>query len=73
MFTPHGTFSPVQLLPFIFILPLIAFWLWMFRAMIDNDDLPPSAKETWTFAFIILNAFAAVIYYVNVFKDENRR
>ena len=73
MFTPHGTFSLVQLLPLIFILPLIAFWIWMFRAMIDNDDLPPSAKETWTFAFIILNVFAAVIYYVNVFKDENRR
>src|SRR5260221_5260730 len=53
MFTPHGTFSPAQLLPFIFILPLIAFWIWMFRPMIDNADLPPSAKETWTFAFII--------------------
>lgn len=73
MFTPHGTFSPVQLIPLIVVLPLLAFWAWMFRDMIDNRDLPPRAKETWTFAFIILNVFAAAIYYANVYLNRDRR
>jgi hypothetical protein len=49
----------------------LAFWGWMFRDMVTNDDLPSSAKENWTFAFILLNVFAAVIYYANVYRNRH--
>lgn len=73
MFTPHGTFSPVQLIPLVFIVPLIVFWLWMFRDMLNNEDLPPGVKENWTWAFILLNVFAAAIYFGGIFQRRNRR
>lgn len=73
IFAPHGTFSPAQLLPLLLILPLLVFWIWMFRDMLGNDDLPPNAKESWTFAFILLNVFAAVIYYANIYRFRSKR
>ena len=63
-------FSLDKLIPLIFILPLIAFWIWMFRAMLKNDDLPDSAKNGWILAFIVLNVFAAVIYYVQEYRTR---
>ncbi len=70
MFSTHGTFSPVQLIiPMIVLLLCLAFWGWMFRDMIENDDLPSSAKENWTFVFILLNVFAAAIYYSTVYSS----
>lgn len=69
MFTPHGTFSPDQLiLPLIILVVGLAFWGWMFRDMMSNENLPPSAKQSWTFVFILLNVFAAVIYYVQEYR-----
>ena len=63
----------VQLIPLIIILPLLAFYLWMFRDMAENDNLPsnssppltwpPTSKYGWTVAFIFLNVFAALMYY----------
>ena len=71
MFSPHGTFSPIQIiLPTTLILVCLAFWGWMFRDMVGNDDLPGSAKENWTFAFIIFNVFAAVVYYNLVYRNR---
>lgn len=72
MFTPHGTFSPVQLIiPLIVLLLALSFWGWMFRDMLDNAELPSSAKENWTFAFVLLNVFAAVIYYSTVYRNRH--
>jgi hypothetical protein len=72
MFTPHGSFSPVQLiLPMIIFVPALAFWGWMFRDMLNNDNLPSSAKNGWMFAFILLNIFAAVIYYVQEYRSRH--
>lgn len=51
------------------VLPLLAFWAWMFRAMISNDYLPENAKNTWTFMFVLLNVFAAVIYYATEYRN----
>ena len=51
-------------------LPLLVFWAWMFREMINNDNLPNDTKSYWTFLFIFLNIFAAMFYYVNVYKDR---
>lgn len=54
--------NPLFSLPFV--LPLIAFWLWMFRDMTNNDRLTSSEKYTWTWLFIFLNVFAAVFYFI---------
>jgi len=51
-------------------LPLLVFWAWMFREMINNDNLPNDTKSYWTLLFIFLNIFAAMFYYVNVYKDR---
>lgn len=71
MFTPHGTFSPDQLiLPLTVLFVGLAFWGWMFRDMLNNDNLPESAKNSWTFAFVLLNVFAAIIYYVQEYRNR---
>jgi len=46
------------------ILPVIVFYLWMFRDMTNNDDLPASAKYNWTLALIFLNVAAAIFYFI---------
>ena len=63
--------SPMQWLPLVLIIPVIIFWVWMFRDMLKNDSLSDTARSTWTVAFIFLNAFAAVFYYV--YEYRNRR
>ncbi len=62
------------LVPFLFIIPLIIFWLMMFRDMLDSDSLPNlvtgDAKTDWTLAFVFLNVFAAVLYYSVVYRNR---
>jgi hypothetical protein len=71
MFTPHGVFSPVQLIgPLGLLVVALAFWGWMFRAMITNDDLSADEKQNWTFLFVLLNIFAAAIYFANVYRNR---
>ena len=68
---PTGSeFSPVQLLPLLLVIPLIAFWIWMFRDMLNNRDLSDTAKSGWTIAFIFLNAFAAIFYYAYEYRNK---
>jgi len=33
--------------------------------------LSADEKHNWTFAFILLNVFAAVIYYSNVYRSRH--
>jgi hypothetical protein len=61
---------PSIIIPLIIILPLIVFWLWMFRDMINNDNLPSSSKDYWLLAFIFMNVFAAVFYYVTEYRKR---
>ena len=63
-------FSLAQLLPLLFVIPLIVFWAWMFRDMVANDNLPDNAKNAWTIAFIFLNVFAAVYYYATEYRSR---
>lgn len=71
MLTPHGTFSPVQVLaPLTVLVVGLAFWAWMFRDMLNNDELPSSDKNTWTWMFLLLNVIAAMIYYANVYRNR---
>ncbi len=56
------------IIPLIIILPLIVFWLWMARDMANNDNLSSSEKTYWTLAFLFINVFAAVFYYVTQYR-----
>jgi hypothetical protein len=71
VFSPHGTFSPVQLIgPLGVLLMGGAFWVWMFRDMITNDDLTADERQTWTFLFVLLNIFGAALYCLNVYRNQ---
>ena len=69
---PTPASSPLQLLPLVLVTPVIIFWIWMFRDMLNNGNLSDTAKSTWTVAFIFLNAFAAVFYYVYEYRSRRR-
>ncbi len=71
-----------QLVPLL-ILPLLAFWLWMFWDMTGNNDLPrwmywdvtrydslPNRRLNWMLAFMFLNVFAAGIYYAVEYRNR---
>lgn len=67
------------LIPLVISLPLVVFWAWMFRHMINNDNLPGllsngtltgDIKSDWTLAFIILSLFTAILYYLNVYRNR---
>ena len=68
---PVPASSPVQFLPLVLVIPVIIFWIWMFRDMLNNGNLSDTAKSTWTVAFIFLNAFAAVFYYVYEYRNRH--
>ncbi len=58
------------IIPFI-ILPIGAFWLWMYRDMTKNIDLTDKEKDNWTLYFIIMNIFTAILYYFYVYRRRN--
>ena len=71
MFSQNGTVSPIQLLiPLLVLAVALSFWGWMFRDMVTNDEMPRDVKETWTFLFILLNVFAAAIYYGAIYRNR---
>lgn len=64
------------------LLPLTAlgFWFWMFWDMTKNDNLPPCFLTVtngnnpgfdWMVAFLFLNVFTAMVYYVTVYKKRS--
>jgi hypothetical protein len=65
--------GPLITLVFI-VVPLLSFWAWMANDMLQSDRLPGlitnDAKLDWTVAFILLNVFAAVIYYALVYRQR---
>jgi heme/copper-type cytochrome/quinol oxidase subunit 2 len=69
-------FNPLieAILILLVISPLLVFWVWMFRDMLNSDNLPNlmsnDAKTDWTLIFIILNVFAAAIYYSRVYRNR---
>ena len=54
----------IQLISLMAVVPLLVLYLCMFRDMTDNATLSSDSKYTWTWAFIFLNVFAAVLYFV---------
>ena len=69
--TEGATMERQLLLGLIITLPLIVFWLWMAWDLGGNDDMSGSEKFYWQLAFIFLNVFAAVYYYVYVFRKRH--
>lgn len=67
--------QPGPLISLILVLTLIAFWAWMLNDMLQNDRLPGlltnDARLDWTIAFVLFNVFAAVVYYVLVYRQRN--
>ena len=71
----------LQLISIIIILPLIAFWFWMFWDMSGNPSLPntsnplltwpPTSKNGWLFFFVFLSVFAAAYYYVFEYRKRH--
>ena len=51
-------------------LPLIVFWLWMAWDLGGDDDMSGSEKFYWLLTFLFLNVFAAVYYYVYVYRKR---
>jgi hypothetical protein len=47
------------------IAPLVAFWFWMFSDMLANDQPATLPKTTWLLAFLVMNVFAAAMYYIS--------
>jgi heme/copper-type cytochrome/quinol oxidase subunit 2 len=59
------------ILPLLITLPLIAFWLWMARDLGGNDRLSGNEKTYWMLAFVFMNVFAAVFYYVYEYRKRH--
>lgn len=59
------------IIPLIITLPLIAFWLWMAWDLGGNEDMSPGEKFYWQLAFLFMNVFAAVYYYVAVYRRRH--
>jgi len=58
------------IIPLIAILPLIVFWLWMAWDLGGNDNLSSREKFYWMLAFLFMNVFAAVFYYVYEYRKR---
>ena len=72
------------LLPLTIIVPVEVFYFWMFHKMLNNEslssdpwsllniawghNLTTSPRYRWTMAFILLNVFAAGLYYVTEYR-----
>jgi hypothetical protein len=67
-----ATDSRLIVIPLIISLPLVVFWLWMAWDLGGNDDITGNEKLNWALAFIFLSVFAAVFYYVNVYRNRKR-
>jgi len=48
----------------------LAFWGWMYRDMVTNNDLTSDEKQNWTFTCILLNIFGALLYCLNVYRNQ---
>ncbi len=58
----------LQLVPMLAVVPLLGFWMWMFSDMNRNIHLRSRSKSEWTLAFIVLNIFAALMYYFDEYR-----
>ena len=67
----YGTVMDKFLIPMIIVLPLIVFWFWMAWDLGGNDRLSSNEKFYWMLAFLFMNVFGAVFYYVYEYKKRH--
>ncbi|GCE08213.1 hypothetical protein [Dictyobacter aurantiacus] len=55
------------------ILPLLplGFWLWMAWDFSGNNDVPERDRFYWQLAFLFTNVFAAMYYYVTIYRKRH--
>ena len=56
--------------PLIFTLLAGGFWLWMGWDLGGNSSITGKEKTNWIAAFLFLNVFAAIYYYVFVYRKR---
>ncbi len=61
----------VVLIPVILGLPLVAFWLWMLVDLANNTYITKDSKNNWFLAFVLLNIFGALWYYMVEYRNRN--
>jgi hypothetical protein len=61
----------VPYVPITISLVLIAFWLWMFVDMANNEYIAPESKNTWFVLFVFLNIFTALWYYAVEYRNRH--
>jgi len=59
------------ILPLLITLPLIVFWFWMAWDLGGNNRIPSNEKTYWMLAFLFMNVFAAVFYYVYEYRRRH--
>ena len=50
---------------------MIGFWLWMIVDLTNNKYLNREIKNRWFLAFILLNIFGALWYYLVEYRNRN--
>ena len=58
-------------IPLVLSLLAAGFWLWMAWDLGGNNDMTGNEKFYWQLAFIFMNVFAAVCYYVYVYRRRH--
>ncbi len=61
----------LQFIPLILSLPLIGFWVTMFRDLTQNDYLSKNEKTTWYAYLLVLNVFGAFWYYLVEYRHRH--
>jgi hypothetical protein len=61
----------IQLMPVVIGIPIIGFWLWMLVDMTNNQYLSRESKNYWILAFVLLNIFGALWYYLIEYRPRN--
>lgn len=61
----------IQLIPLLFGLPLIGFWLWMLVDLTNNPYLSKDSKNNWFLALVLLNVVGAFWYYTVEYRNRH--
>jgi hypothetical protein len=61
----------IVLLPIIIGFVMVGFWLWMLVDLTNNKYLTRETKNNWFIAFIFLNIFGALWYYMVEYRNRN--
>lgn len=61
----------IQLIPVLFGIPLIGFWLWMLVDLTNNPYLSKDSKNNWFLALVLLNVVGAFWYYTVEYRNRH--